>query len=104
MVLWELVFALFGVMWVLLLSARDTLLGWHGSFVGKKCRKAWMTAPLCLFWSVWKERNKITFTNEDISIQMMKYSFVCNLWSWSKSYLDVGPLPLINFFDWLGSR
>ncbi|RVX14417.1 putative ribonuclease H protein [Vitis vinifera] len=48
-VLWELLFALFGVMWALPLSVRDTLLGWHVSFVGKKCRKAWMTAPLCLF-------------------------------------------------------
>ena len=103
-VLWKLVFALFGVMWVLPLSARDTLLGWHGSFVGKKRRNAWMAAPLCLFWSVWKKRNRIAFDNEVISIQMMKYSFVCNLWSWSKSCLDVGPLPLINFFYWLGSR
>ena len=72
--------------------------------MGKKRRKAWMAAPLCLFWMVWKERNKIAFVNEDISIQRMKNSFVCNLWSCSKSCLDVRPLPLINFFDWLGSR
>ena len=51
-VLWELLFALFGVMWVLHLSIRDTLLGWHDSFMGKKCRKVWRVAPLCLFWSV----------------------------------------------------
>ena len=88
-VLWELVFAMFGVMWVLPLSARDTLLGWHGSFVGKKRRKAWMTTPLCLFWSDWKERNMITFENEDLLIQRMKYLFVCNLWSWSKSCIDI---------------
>ena len=71
--------------------------------MGKKCRKAWFVAPLCLFWTICKERNKITFVNEDFFIQRMKNSFVCNLWSWSKSCLDVGPLPLISFFDWLGS-
>ena len=60
-VLWELLFALFGVMWVLLYSVRDTLLGWHVTFMGKKCRKVWMTAPLCLFLAVWKERNRIAF-------------------------------------------
>ena len=103
-VLWELLFAMFGVMWVLPLSARDTLLSWHGSFMGKKRREAWMAAPLCLFGSVWKERNKIAFENEELLIQIMKYSFICNLWSWSKLCIDVGPLPLINFFDWLGSR
>ena len=103
-VLWELVFALFGVMWILPLLARDTFLGWHGSFVRKKRRKAWMATPLCLFWSIWKERNRIAFENEDLSIQRMKYSFVCNRWSWSKPCIEVGPLPLINFFYWLGFR
>ncbi|RVW38691.1 hypothetical protein CK203_077479 [Vitis vinifera] len=48
-VLWELVFALFGVMWVLPLLARDTLPCWHGSFVGKKHRKVWMAAPFVYF-------------------------------------------------------
>ena len=48
-VLWKLLFALFGVMWVFPFSVRKTLLGWHGSFGGKKRRKVWMTAPLCLF-------------------------------------------------------
>ena len=47
-VLWELLFALFGVMWVLPYSVRDTLLGWHGINMGKK-HKVWMATPLCLF-------------------------------------------------------
>ena len=46
----------------------------------------------------------IAFENEDLSIQRMKYSFVCNRWSWSKPCIEVGPLPLINFFYWLGFR
>ena len=100
-VLWELLFALFGVMWVLPYSVRDTFLGWHSTFMGKKCSKVWMAAPLCLFWAVWKERNRIAFENEELSIHRMKNSFVCNFWSWTKSVIDEGPLPLINFFDWL---
>ena len=35
-VLWELLFAIFGVIWVLPCLVRETLLGWYGSFVGKK--------------------------------------------------------------------
>ena len=30
-------------------------------------------------------------------------NFVCNLFSWAKSSIVVGPLTLFNFVDWLGS-
>ncbi|RVW89870.1 putative ribonuclease H protein [Vitis vinifera] len=101
--LWELLFALFGVTWVLPSSVRDTLSGWCGFKLGKKRRKVWNAAPLCIFWAVWKEKNRIAFDNEELSIHRLKNSFVCNLWLWTKSVVNEGPLPLINFFDWLGA-
>ncbi|RVX00739.1 putative ribonuclease H protein [Vitis vinifera] len=45
-VLWNLVFSLFRVNWVLPLTVRDTLLGWSASFVDKKRGKTWRAAPL----------------------------------------------------------
>ena len=60
-------FTLFNVLWVLPLSVKEVLLGWHGSFLGKKRRKVGRAAPLCLFWTVWKERNRIVFKNEEFS-------------------------------------
>ena len=90
-VLWDFVFSLFGVNWVLPLTVRDTLIGWSDSFVDKKRGKAWRAALLCLFWTIWKERNRIVFDNEVLSIQKMKNSFVCNLFSWAKFCLDGGP-------------
>ena len=102
--LWESLFTFFGVTWVLPCSVRETLLGWFGSFVSKKYKKAWKLTPLCLFWVVWKERNRITFCNEEFSVHRLKYSFVCSLWSWTKLYLDAGPLSLIDFLNWLGFR
>ena len=39
-VLWNLLFSLFGVAWVLSCSVKETLLGWHGAFVGKTRKKA----------------------------------------------------------------
>ena len=38
-VIWHLLFSLFGVEWLLLYSIKNTLLGWHSSFVGKKWKK-----------------------------------------------------------------
>ena len=57
----------------------------------------WKVAPLCIFWVVWKERNRIAFDNEKISMNRLKNSFVCNLWVWTKSVVNDGPLSLPSF-------
>ena len=57
------------------------LLGWRGSFVGKKRKVAWQVRPLCLFWVIWKARNSIAFEDCVLSIQRLKASFVYLLWS-----------------------
>ena len=101
-VLWQL---LFEVPWVLPLTVKETLLGWHDSFVGKKHKKAWKASLICIFWTIWKERNRIAFDNKELSIQRPKISFVCTLWAWTKLCIDEGPLLLINFFFyWSCSR
>ena len=75
-VLWNLLFSLFGVSWILSCSVKETLLGWHGLFVDKGRKKAWQVAPLCIFWTMWKKMNLIVFDNEELSIQRLKNSFV----------------------------
>ena len=78
--LWLLILSLFGVQWVMHSSVKRNLLGWHGSFVGKKREKAWRAAPLCLMWTIWKERNRRAFddierNNKDIK-SIFLYTFV----------------------------
>ena len=58
--------------------------------------------PLCIFWSVWKERNLLAFGNEVLSIQRLKHSFVCNLWSWVRVFIVLSLRSLVSFFEWLG--
>ena len=101
--LWELLFSLFGVSWVLSSNVRETLLGWHGYFVGRKQEKVWDGAPLCLFWTLWKERNRRAFDNEDLLDQRLLTRFLCNLMYWTNLYIGEGPFSLFNFIDWLGS-
>ena len=68
----------------------------------RKEKKAWQAAPLCLFWTVWKERNSKTFDNEGWSIQGLKFSFICNLWAWCKLYIVPSPPSFVDFVEWLG--
>ncbi|RVW41827.1 hypothetical protein CK203_108407 [Vitis vinifera] len=67
-VLWDLVFSLFGVNWVLPLTVRDTLLGWFASFVDKKCGKTWREGSSLFILDGLEERNRIVFDNEVLSI------------------------------------
>ena len=44
--------------------------------MGKKHRAVWKVGPLCLFWSVWKARNRVAFEDGALSLQRLKASFV----------------------------
>ena len=60
-VLWDIVLGLFGAQWVFLETVKEVLFSWRGSFVGKKRKKIWKSIPLYIFWTVWKERNRLAF-------------------------------------------
>ena len=100
--LWELLFTLFGVSWVLPSLVRETLLSWHGSFVGKKLKKVWRAAPLHICWTVWKTRNRLTFRDDELSIQRLKYSFLFSFCSEAKFFIVYCPITIANFIDWFG--
>ena len=57
-----------------------------------------MAAPLCIFRTLWQEKNKIAFEGVDISINMMKSTFLSNLWCWVNMYCAERPRSLIDFF------
>lgn len=40
----------------------------------------------------------------ELLVQKMENSFVYNLWSWSRVHVDVDPISLVSFIDWLGSK
>ena len=84
-------------------SVRGLLLSGGGSFVGRKSKKAWKVAPLCLFWTIWRERNKRAFENCKSLDQTFKSSFLYLFWDWARLYIGNGSMSLLDFVDWLGS-
>ena len=67
--IWELIFVLFGVLWVLPSTVKEVLQSLQGSFVGKTRLNVSRPAPLCLFWMMWRERNKKSFDEKQISVR-----------------------------------
>ena len=79
-------------------------MGWDGAFVGKKRKGVWRANPLSLFWMIWKARNKVVFEEEELSLQILKNSFVYFLWLETKLFIKYGPSTLVDFIDWVGTR
>ncbi|RVW72046.1 Transposon TX1 uncharacterized 149 kDa protein [Vitis vinifera] len=99
--LWEIAFALFGVQWVFPKKVKEALFCWQGPFVGKKRKKIWKSIPLWIFWTVWKERNRLAFRGGSLAIQTLKNSFVCSLWNWAKLYRGEESSSLLGFLEWV---
>ncbi len=58
--LWNFVFQLFGVVWVLPGRVKDLLFAWRNWF-GKHDSSIWNMVPTCLMWTIWIERNHRIF-------------------------------------------
>ena len=43
--------------------------------MGKKRKKALKTAPLCMFWALWRERNRRIFDNFENTDQTINFFF-----------------------------
>ena len=67
--------------------------------MGKKRKKIWKSIPLYIFWTVWKERNRLAFRGGVLDIQKLKNSFVYNLWSWTRSYIGEESPSRIGFLE-----
>ena len=102
--LWDLILAIVGFGWVFPFSVRQVLLAWQGTKVGKKRKKVWRAMPLCLFWAVWCERNRVVFDNETFSIYRLKNSFICSLWSWANVSSGDRDRSILEFLTWMGHR
>ena len=98
--LWSLIFSFFGVQWVLHSSIKRNLLSRHGAFVSKQREKAWRVAPLCLIWTLWKERNERVVNDIKWSEPTLKQFFFFHTFvNWARVYLEDHTLSMIDFIE-----
>ena len=85
-------------------SISQLLLSWQGAPVGKKRKNIWIAAPICLFWTVWHNRNRLVFDNRVTSDQRTKFLFFSKLWTLANTHSVEKMHSLVDFLTWLGSK
>jgi hypothetical protein len=96
--LWNYVFLTFRVHWVLPRQVADLLFGWHNWF-GKHHSHIWNLSPLCLMWTVWRERNLRTFEDLSSSPDQLLGTFVTSLFDWSRIWGFTTAVTVTEFVD-----
>ena len=80
--LWDMVFGLFGVYWVMPMFVIGLFACWEGRF-GFHCNGyIWKVVPHCLMWCIWKERNSRCFEDNERSMPDLKLLFFKTLLDW----------------------
>ena len=106
MELWDMVFGLFGISWVMPMVVVELLAYWQGRFGRHRNGYIWIIVPHCLMWFIWDERNSRCFEDSECSMPDLKLLFFRTILDWFSmwrnqpfsSILDL--LDLCNFCIW----
>uniref|UniRef100_A0A2N9EFL4 Reverse transcriptase domain-containing protein n=1 Tax=Fagus sylvatica TaxID=28930 RepID=A0A2N9EFL4_FAGSY len=94
--LWDMVFGLFGIQWVMPKRVIELLYCWIGS-VGRNS-VIWKAIPHCIMWCLWQERNARTFEDCELSVVDLKLHFYRSLLEWMSA---TGLFKISNMLDFI---
>ena len=95
---WDIIFALFSVQWVMSGTIIELLACWQGCFGLHKLNGIWNCIPHCLLWCLWRERNSRQFEGSARSLTNLKTIVLNTLFVW---VLASGCFPRSTFLDFL---
>jgi hypothetical protein len=74
--LWDVVFAMFGVFWVMPGRVRELFACWQGKMGKHPKYMIWRAVSHCLMWCLWRERNMRIFEGCEHHVDELKLLFL----------------------------
>ena len=80
----------------------DLLACWKGGFGRHQNVDIWNAIPLCIMWTIWKERNNCTFEQSPLELKQFPYALCMMGWfdGTERSPLKLKLFFLCSMFDW----
>jgi hypothetical protein len=97
--LWNFVFNIFGIHWVMPSWVLALLECWWGAYRSSRIRELRKMIPHCIFGCVWWERNSRSFEGIEWSVLELKWSLIHILWEWNNAYGVVSFHYVLEFLD-----
>ena len=102
--LWDMIFGLFGVFWVMPMSVVGLFACWQGHFGRHRNGDIWKVVPLCLMWCIWKERNGRCFEDIERSMPNLKLLFFRTLFDWFSVWRNQPFSTILDVLDFCNIR
>ena len=83
--LWTFMLQAFGIHWVITGLVAGLLSYWH-QWLGKHNSNIWNLIPGCLMWTVWLERNRRSFEDNEKTLDELKVLCRHCLFEWSRCW------------------
>jgi hypothetical protein len=96
---WDMVFGMFGVHWVMPRKTIDLLAYWQGSFGQHQHFEIWKCIPHCLMWCLWRERNSRSFEGIEKNVADLKLLVLRTLFEWVSASCHFPCTTFLEFLD-----
>ena len=100
--MWNMIFCLFGICWVMPQKVVDLLDCWTCNFKHHRNMVIWRFVPHYLMWCFWRERNSRSFEGRERSIIELKSFFFFTLLEWClvlPSFSCISLLVLLDHYN-----
>jgi hypothetical protein len=97
--LWSDIFSWLGLFWVVPICVFDLCACWYST---RRTRSVvvWKMVPICIFWTIWRERNIRHFEDLESSMEDILASLLHSLYLWTVAYLAPMSLSYVDFLTY----
>ena len=96
--LWDFVFRIINLTWVMPGRVGDVLVCWSRKFADPLAQVIWKMILFCIWWCLWREHNQRCFDDSTMSSNQLQDTFLLSIYLWANVMMGG---PFLDFPDFV---